>query len=90
MNKLRPLPLFCLLPACEKAVYDTAPVEDSAVYESSTWYPDDDGDGYGDDEAPAESPNQPTGYVAQGGDCDDADATVHPGAQELCDERDND
>ena len=30
------------------------------------------------------------GWTACGGDCDDARATVHPGAPELCDGRDND
>jgi hypothetical protein len=31
-----------------------------------------------------------SGYVAQAGDCDDADPTSHPGATEVCDGRDND
>src|SRR6185369_659987 len=30
------------------------------------------------------------GVTACGGDCDDADASTHPGAFELCDGRDND
>ncbi len=30
------------------------------------------------------------GYTTTGGDCNDADATVHPGATELCDGLDND
>ena len=34
--------------------------------------------------------HQPSGDVAQAGDCDDANAAVHPGATELCDGLDND
>jgi hypothetical protein len=50
----------------------------------ATYHADSDGDGYGD---PAASPfcDAPTGYVADGTDCDDGDAAVNPGAQEVCD-----
>lgn len=34
--------------------------------------------------------SQPSGYVAQQGDCNDADNTSRPGLAELCDGRDND
>ncbi len=50
------------------------------------WYPDDDGDGFGD-EAPAtviKRETQPSGYVSDGTDCDDEDAAIHPGAEEVC------
>ncbi|MEQ1508508.1 MAG: MopE-related protein, partial [Myxococcota bacterium] len=51
---------------------------------------DGDGDGYGSDE--------PLGYVCTPGalqapnnaDCDDADAAIHPGGEEICDLKDND
>ena len=55
------------------------------------WYPDTDGDGYGD--IGAETINDcaaPSGYVEDGTDCDDQDAGVHPGADELCDGVDQD
>lgn len=43
-----------------------------------TWYPDGDGDGWGTD-AGVTVCEQPVGYVAQGGDCDDSDNDVNPG-----------
>ncbi len=53
------------------------------------WFLDQDGDGYGAGEAvlACEAPAQ---HVAQDGDCQDADAGVHPGAVELCDGVDQD
>ncbi len=55
-----------------------------------TWYLDRDGDGYGDDET-AETTCEPSdNYVAEGGDCDDADEDINPDASELCDGLDND
>ncbi len=55
-------------------------------------YPDLDGDGYGDVAGtPVEyCGTPPPGYVAFADDCDDGDATIHPGAVELCDGVDND
>ena len=47
------------------------------------WYPDTDGDGYGDGGAPVESAcERPEGYAAEGTDCDDGDAAFNPGAAE--------
>ncbi|MFH1466705.1 MAG: SUMF1/EgtB/PvdO family nonheme iron enzyme [Pseudomonadota bacterium] len=50
----------------------------------ATWYVDTDGDGYGNGSFSTEACDPPTGYVAEGTDCDDADGSVHPGAGELC------
>ncbi len=55
-----------------------------------TWYEDLDGDGYGDDATAIESCSTPTGYVLLGGDCDDSDAGINPGATETCDGVDED
>jgi hypothetical protein len=55
-----------------------------------TFHKDADGDGYGDPALTLSACAAPPGYVLGGGDCDDAVATVHPGAGELCDGLDND
>ena len=57
---------------------------------TDTWYADDDGDTYGDPEAPVEACSQPEGAVAAGTDCDDDDPEVFPAAAERCDGIDND
>ncbi|MCP4917125.1 MAG: hypothetical protein GY913_09385 [Proteobacteria bacterium] len=61
---------------------------DDAV--GDTWYPDVDGDGYGDAELGVQSCDGATGYVADATDCDDRDAEVNPGATEICNELDDD
>ncbi len=54
----------------------------------STWYADDDNDGYGAGEAKTAC-EQPEGYVEENGDCDDGDKKYNPGADETCtDEKD--
>ncbi len=65
---------------------------DDDVVGQHTYYRDDDGDHHGDSTSPLatcdESP--PNGYAATGDDCDDTDASIHPGATEVCDGLDND
>ena len=53
-------------------------------------YLDLDGDGYGDPLAPVTGCDGGGGGVADMTDCDDTDASVYPGAPELCDGLDND
>ena len=53
------------------------------------WYDDVDGDGYGDDATAVESCVVIGGRINEGGDCADLDAFTNPGADELCDGRDN-
>jgi hypothetical protein len=48
-----------------------------------TWYADQDADGYGDNAVTQGSTFQPTGYVADGTDCDDTSAAVNPGVAEV-------
>jgi predicted outer membrane repeat protein len=56
--------------------------EDDAV-DAATWYTDADGDGYGDPTRPVGACAAPKGTVVDATDCDDADATIHPGALDL-------
>jgi hypothetical protein len=49
-----------------------------------TFYRDADADGYGSASVTTQACAAPAGYVGNSADCDDASATVHPGAAELC------
>jgi len=55
----------------------------------TTFYPDADGDGYGNPAISTQACVQPVGYVSNNLDCNDAKASVYPGAPELCDGIDN-
>ncbi len=55
--------------------------DDDAV-DAETWYLDGDGDDYGLDDDTTVACEQPSGYAAQGGDCDDGDAAYNPAATE--------
>ena len=65
---------------------------DGAIDEdlATTWYADADADGYGDAAIVAETCDPGPGWTADGRDCDDTDALVHPAADERCDGVDND
>ena len=55
------------------------------------WYVDADGDNYGTFFKPSKCVCEGlAGYANQAGDCADGDATVNPGATEICDGKDND
>ena len=58
--------------------------------DSFTWYRDDDGDGFGVSTDSVVDCVEPEGYTAEPGDCDDTDAAVHPDAEEVCNEIDDD
>ncbi|MCK6522492.1 hypothetical protein L6R49_13755 [Myxococcota bacterium] len=57
---------------------------------TTTFYQDRDADGYGDDDFAAAACEAPEGYALVGGDCDDDDLGVNPGAQEVCSGLDED
>jgi hypothetical protein len=63
--------------------------EDEAI-DAATWYADADADGYGDADSAAQACTQPTGFVADSSDCDDADAAQFPGGDEVCNGEDDD
>ncbi len=54
-----------------------------------TFFLDRDGDGFGTDEQTMEGCEPEEGFTALEGDCDDDDDNSYPGADELCDQRDN-
>ncbi len=57
---------------------------DENAADVTTWYADDDGDGFGDSDRSWPACMQPEGWVEHGGDCDDGDPAVHPDADESC------
>ena len=65
-------------------------IDEDTVDAETRWYPDADGDGYGDPGEVLIQCNQPTGYVLDATDCDDADPSTYPGSTEYCDGTDND
>ncbi len=59
------------------------PCGDPDIAVIPTWYLDNDGDGFGQDDETTTACEQPAGYAAVGGDCDDSDADINPDAQTL-------
>ena len=57
---------------------------------STVYYKDSDNDGYGDPAVTTTGCTPPAGYVTDKTDCNDNDNTIHPGAAEICDGKDND
>jgi hypothetical protein len=51
---------------------------------TTTYYNDNDGDGYGDAAVSVTSCSQPTGYIQDASDCDDDDAQINPDATDIC------
>jgi len=50
----------------------------------NTYYADTDGDGYGNAASSTEACTQPSGYVSNSTDCDDANSAINPGVSEVC------
>ncbi len=63
---------------------------DEGAVDAPTWFVDADADGFGDPTAAVLACVPPTGTVADGSDCDDTNAAVHPGANETCNGIDDD
>ena len=65
-------------------------VDEDTASDASTWYLDDDGDGYGTSDTSVVSCEAPTDYVEPDGDCDDTDTHLNPDAEETCNGVDDD
>jgi hypothetical protein len=87
--------LALLLSACspeppspaDTDVRDTDPPAPADPCDPGPCYDDDDGDGWGTDEV---RPPGDTSASTRSGDCNDFLGSIHPGAEELCDEQDQD
>jgi len=76
---------------CDGADNDCdAAIDDDSALDAADWYGDSDGDGYGDAADVTTACYQPSGSVADVGDCDDDDADQYPGADEHCNGEDDD
>ncbi|MBN2798482.1 MAG: putative metal-binding motif-containing protein [Deltaproteobacteria bacterium] len=63
-------------------------VDEASAVDAPTWYQDLDGDSFGSrSHVSCRSPG--TGWVPVGGDCDEGEGAVNPGADEVCDGVDN-
>ena len=62
---------------------------DEEAIDAPTWYPDSDGDGYGDSSQPTAVCEAIGPLIADGSDCDDSSADISPDALEYCDTVDN-
>ena len=74
---------------CDEVDNDCDGDIDSDATDKSTFYADGDGDGYGSSVSTTAC-DEPSGYAAASGDCDDADDSANPGETETCDGVDND
>ena len=74
--------------SCNGVDDDCNGVVDDSV--GDLWYDDDDGDGFGDADTEIRACDGESGQVADATDCDDRDAAVFPGAEEVCNEVDDD
>lgn len=68
--------------------------DENTAVDATTWYKDKDKDGYGDLNTHRKACNNPSNfiatYVSDSTDCDDNNASIYPGASEICDANDND
>jgi hypothetical protein len=65
-------------------------VDENDAADATLWYADTDDDGFGDTSVPRTACDAPRGYVADDTDCDDGDDATFPGADETCNDLDDD
>ncbi len=75
---------------CDSLDNDCDSVVDEDALDARAYYADTDGDGFGNVESTADACSPPTGYVTDFRDCDDTRADAYPGADETCNELDDD
>ena len=63
--------------------------DDVNLGQLNTYFIDEDGDGYGDENTPIEACDPPENAVTETGDCNDDDDNIFIGAIEVCDGNDN-
>lgn len=76
--------------ACDDVDNDCDNSVDEDPVDGATWYADADADEHGDAATFVLACTAPDGSVASSDDCDDADASVHPEATEVCNTVDDD
>lgn len=74
--------LLLACPAAPDAALPSGTADDCVAL--TRWTADADGDGFGDPEQVLLACEAPSGYVAEEGDCDDADPASFPGAPDSC------
>ena len=75
---------------CNEIDDDCNDLIDDEVIRGITFYRDSDGDEHGDADSPVIACSLPAGAVASHDDCNDTVASIHPGADEVCNEIDDD
>jgi hypothetical protein len=65
-------------------------IDPDTAFDAATWHRDADEDTWGNPDVFTRSCQQPAGYVARAGDCNDGQTAVNPDAVEICDRIDND
>ncbi|MBN1334717.1 MAG: putative metal-binding motif-containing protein, partial [Deltaproteobacteria bacterium] len=68
---------------CNDQDDDCDGARDEEAVDAPTWYTDADHDGCGDPDTANRACERPYGHVTDGTDCDDTDASIHPGAEEF-------
>jgi len=79
----------CSLDPCSKGLCQWANNVCTEIPKSN-FYKDNDNDGFGNTRDTTRAVTPPQGYVADNTDCDDSSSSIHPNAQEICDNKDND
>ncbi|MAY79536.1 MAG: hypothetical protein CL930_02025 [Deltaproteobacteria bacterium] len=74
---------------CDGTDQDCNVIIDDDPVDGFEWYADTDGDSFGDPDSPRVSCELPVGYVEDDSDCGPSRDDVFPGADEVCDEVDN-